>query len=106
MVFGECGDVEWCLENVSINSEGEDVMKKLQFEYKGVPLHLINRKDYKRRNAKRYRLNDTNQNVWIPNKHLNLDGTLKENENIDYVFRKAKRQMQLAGISEQTIYRF
>lgn len=66
--------------------------------YKGIPIRLINRK-YGDRNAKRYTINNTNQNVWIPNKHLLEDGTLKQDENIDYVFRKAQNQLNIAGIT-------
>lgn len=65
--------------------------------YKSIPLNLIKRK-YGNRAAKRFVINHTNQNVWIPNKHLCEDGTIKKGENIDYVFRKAKRQLELAGI--------
>lgn len=65
--------------------------------YKGIRLDLIPRKDYKYTQAKRYRLGNTNQNVWIPNKHLEVDGRIKPEENIDYVFRKAQRQLELAG---------
>ena len=65
--------------------------------YKGIPLNLINRK-YGNRNAKRFTINHTNQNVWIPNKHLQEDGTIVPGENIDYVFRKAQRQLELSGI--------
>ena len=50
--------------------------------------------------AKRYTLGGTNQNVWIPNKHLEQDGTIKEGENIDYVFRKSQRQLELAGYTD------
>ncbi|GIN93355.1 hypothetical protein J22TS1_44060 [Siminovitchia terrae] len=71
----------------------------IQF-YKGIRLGLINRKDYKRRKAKRFTLGGTNQNVWIPNKHLESDGKIKDGENIDYVFRKAQRQLELAGHTE------
>lgn len=67
--------------------------------YKGIPLNLINRK-YGNRNAKRYVINHTNQNVWIPNKHLEKDGTIKENADIDYIFRKAKRQLEISGIAQ------
>ncbi|MED2932803.1 hypothetical protein P4308_11855 [Bacillus wiedmannii] len=70
--------------------------------YKGIKLQLINR-NYKRFSAKRYTLGGTNQNVWIPNKHLRPDGVIKENENIDYVFRKAQRQLELAGYTEPII---
>jgi hypothetical protein len=66
--------------------------------YKGIPLKLIVRKDYVTTRAKRFIINNTNQNVWIPNKHLEVDGTIKPGENIDYVFRKARRQLELAGI--------
>jgi hypothetical protein len=65
--------------------------------YKGIRLALIPRKDYKHRQAKRFTLNGTIQNVWIPNKHLEPSGKLKEGENIDYVLRRAQRQLELAG---------
>ena len=67
--------------------------------YKGIPLNLISRK-YNNMNAKRFVINHTNQNVWIPNKHLKDDGTIKSMENIDYIFRKAQRQLELAGIKK------
>lgn len=67
--------------------------------YKGIPLNLIKR-EYGNRNAKRFVINHTNQNVWIPNKHLEEDGTIKLMENIDYVFRKSTRQLELAGITQ------
>lgn len=65
--------------------------------YKSIPLNLINR-NYRNCNAKRFTINHTNQNVWIPNKHLQEDGTIVPGENIDYVFRKAQRQLELAGM--------
>lgn len=68
--------------------------------YKGIPLQLINRKYGNDSKAKRYTINGTNQNVWIPNKHLEADGTIKSNENIDYVFRKAQNQLRYAGITQ------
>lgn len=68
-------------------------------EYKGIPLRLIHRKDYKWREAKRFTINGTNQNVWIPNKHLDKRGNIKPGENLDYVFRRARRQLELAGVS-------
>lgn len=74
---------------------------KTQF-YKGIPLVLIKRK-YDNRAAKRFTINGTNQNVWIPNKHLDSEGNIKCGENIDYVFRKAKRQLELAGITQAII---
>lgn len=70
--------------------------------YKGIPLQLINRK-YGDRNAKRFAINHTNQNVWIPNKHLTEDGTIVPGEDLDYVFRKAQRQLMIAGITEPIV---
>lgn len=65
--------------------------------YKGIRLQLIQRGYPPYQKAKRFTLGGTNQNVWIPNKHLEDDGTLKQGENLDYVFRKATRQLELAG---------
>ena len=70
--------------------------------YKGIPLKLISR-NYLGKNAKRYIINNTNQNVWIPNKHLLEDGTIIPTENLDYIFRKSKRQLELAGIKQSII---
>ena len=67
--------------------------------YKGIPLKLVERK-YGTRNAKWFTINGTNQNVWIPNKHLSEDGTIKAGESIDYVFRRAQRQLELAGVTQ------
>ncbi|ASA22336.1 hypothetical protein [Paenibacillus donghaensis] len=64
--------------------------------YKGIALTLLKR-NYAGYAAKRYLLNRTSQNVWIPNKHLEPDGTIKPGEDLDYVFRKAQRQLELAG---------
>ena len=73
----------------------------IQF-YKGIKLGLIKR-NYKGYSAKRFTLNGTNQNVWIPNKHLENNGAIKEGENIDYVFRKSQRQLELAGYTHPII---
>lgn len=67
--------------------------------YRGIPIRLIDRSSYNSMKAKRYTINNTNQNIWIPNKHLLEDGTIKENENIDYIFRKAYNQLTIAGIT-------
>lgn len=67
----------------------------IQF-YKGIRLELIKR-NYSGYKAKRFTLGGTNQNVWIPNKHLQEDGTIKPGKDLDYVFRKAQRQLELAG---------
>lgn len=71
--------------------------------YYGINLRLIPRKGYPYLKAKRFvllpRLKESlsNQNVWIPNKNLDEDGTIKKDENIDYVFMKSRRQCELAG---------
>ena len=65
--------------------------------YKGIPLRLISR-NYIGYDAKRFTINDTNQNVWIPNKHLEEDGTIKESENLNYIFFKAQNQLRYAKV--------
>lgn len=65
--------------------------------YKGIPIKLIIR-NYEHLKAFRYTINGTKQNVWIPKKHCNSEGTLYPTENIDYVFRKANKQLEYAGI--------
>lgn len=68
--------------------------------YRGIPIALIIRKDYPYRKAKRFVINGTNQNVWIPNKHLGADGTIMAGEDLDYVFRAHGHQLDLAGITQ------
>lgn len=66
--------------------------------YKGLPLRLIDRKTYQYDKAKRFMIgNIVKQNVWIPNKHLESDGTLKQGENIDYILKKEYWKVLLAG---------
>lgn len=66
--------------------------------YKGIPFRLIDR-NYDGKSAMRFVLGDTNQNVWIPARHLDASGKVKPNENIDYVFRAAASQLEHAGIT-------
>ena len=73
--------------------------------YKTIPIQCIDRKSYKYDKAKRYTINGTNQNVWIPNKHLQNDGTLLAGENIDYVFRYRWNQCRIAGIDLRVLNR-
>lgn len=69
--------------------------------YKNIPLRLIvyTESHFAKLNAKRFTINGTNQNIWIPNCYLEPDGTIKKNVNIDFVFHKSKRQLELAGIT-------
>lgn len=68
--------------------------------YKNVPLRLIvyTEGHFAKLKAKRFTINGTNQNIWIPNAYLEADGTLKENINIDFIFYKSARQLGLAGV--------
>ena len=68
--------------------------------YKNVPLQLIvyTENHFAKLKAKRFTINGTNQNIWIPNVYLEPDGTLKENINIDFIFYKSARQLELAGV--------
>jgi hypothetical protein len=66
--------------------------------YNGIVLQLIKR-NYTNYAAMRFAINNSNQNVWIPKKHLLSDGQIKPGENIDYVFARARRQLELAGCS-------
>ena len=75
-------------------------MLNLQIQYyKGIPIRLIKR-NYNGKNAKRFILNETNQNIWIPNYYLQPNGTLKEGINIDFIFKKAyiQRKFEYAHI--------
>lgn len=76
--------------------------------YKGIPLRLICRETYLSNKAKRYAINETNQNIWIPNKHLEEDGTIKQGENLDYIFIKAAKMKKLkyAGINSWNWQRY
>jgi len=38
--------------------------------------------------------------VWIPNKHLEQDGTIRQNEELDYIFKKAWRKLEIAGVDK------
>lgn len=68
--------------------------------YKNVPLQLIiyTENHFAKLKAKRFTINGTNQNIWIPNVYLEPDGTLKENIDIDFIFYKSARQLELAGV--------
>ena len=59
---------------------------KQQF-YKSVPLTLIEQ-CYDNTKAKEFSINSTKRTLWIPNKHLEEDGTIKRRQNLDYVLRK------------------
>ena len=73
--------------------------------YKNIPLQQVIR-TYKSSEdvrvdmrARRFTLNHTNQNVWIPCKHLDASGKLLPGQNIDYVFLKSFNQCYYAGVT-------
>lgn len=65
--------------------------------YKGIPLQLIEREDYADKKAKAFAVNQTKYMIWIPNKHLEEDGTLKEVD-LEYVFIGELRKLEQAGV--------
>lgn len=73
-------------------------------EYRGIKLRLINR-NYVNRKAKRFTLFNTSQNVWIPNYYLKEDGTIKDNINLDFIFKtnKVKRRVKNAKAGIETL---
>lgn len=60
--------------------------------YEGIELQCVPRTDYHKYRAKLFKLNGTDYAIWIPNKHLDKDGTLFYGENIDYVFRSERNR--------------
>lgn len=68
--------------------------------YNNIPLKLVDR-NYKGYKAKRFVINNTRQNVWIPNVYLENDGTIKSHICLDFIFKttQAKRKLQLAGVN-------
>lgn len=67
--------------------------------YKDIALRCVPRDDYHRYKAKCFTLNGySSYSVWIPNKHLDIDGTILCGEDIDYVFKKKRWVCELAGV--------
>lgn len=65
--------------------------------YKGIPLQLLAREDYAEKKAKAFSVNGSKFMVWIPNKHLESDGTIKEVD-LEYVFIGELRKLEQAGV--------
>lgn len=66
--------------------------------YKNIPFQQVDR-GYGKAKARRFAINNTNQNCWIPLKHLELDGTIRDNQDLDYIIIGNKRQFELAGVT-------
>lgn len=75
-------------------------------ELYGIRLRLIVRKDYGKRNAKRFLLVGTKQNIWIPNFCLKDDGTIVTSGNpiqqhmLHYISLELLRKAYIAGLIE------
>lgn len=69
--------------------------------YKQYTFTLMARPDYGIKKAKRFRINNSYQNVWIPNKHLEADGTIKQGENIDYIVNSYEFRHKLTLIGDK-----
>ena len=66
--------------------------------YQGICLTLVWRVAYLHKKAKQYYINHTKQTLWIPNKHLLADGTIRDGENLDYVFLRKWKECAIAGV--------
>lgn len=84
------------MENDKNNLNGVQRNFGVQY-YQGIPLQQIDR-GYGNAKARRFTINHTNQNCWIPCKHLEADGTIKPGQDIDYVIIQSKRQFKKAGV--------
>lgn len=76
--------------------------KQIQY-YKRIPLRLIQRHDYEEKGARRFAINYTNQNVWIPNQYLDCNGTILPNVNLDFIFfnKQGEHKLKLAGMRKR-----
>jgi len=78
-------------------------MKKQIYNFWGnkIPLRCFRREA----RASRFVINETNQNLWIPNKHLDDEGNIKLGENIDYVIVKARSQIKCSGLFSNNFFK-
>jgi len=65
------------------------------YQQYGYYVFKLIKRNYNGYKAKRFVFPCTNQNIWIPNIYLEKDGTLKENANIDFIFRKSTRKIEI-----------
>jgi hypothetical protein len=66
--------------------------------YKGIPLRLIEDRDYEGKKAKAFLVNHSKLMIWIPNKHLEADGTIQDGVDLEYVFIGELRKLEKAGV--------
>ena len=55
--------------------------------------------------ATRFTINGTNQNLWIPNRHLDECGRIKKGQNIDYVIVQSRNQIILSGAIKKSLFK-
>lgn len=79
----------------------------IQF-YKGIPLKAENKKQNRRRNAKKFIINESKEYIWISNAYLDKDWSLRPDINIDWMFRiKINRDKLIkANIDKDLIIQF
>lgn len=80
-----------------------DLNKTVQ-NYRGLPLQIVFRNDYNSKRAKEYYIINkhgylTTLKIWIPNKFLYDDGTIKDDINFMFLFkdRKIYEKINAAG---------
>lgn len=91
-------------EDKRIKKENKAAFNRIKFNYNnqyycGYQLNLIRRPDYYEKRAKRYTINGSNQNIWIPNQFLHEDGTIKSYANLDFIFNSNEFKNKISKIS-------
>lgn len=76
--------------------------------YKGIPLRIDNKKRGRRRRAKKFIINESEQYVWISNIYLERDWSLRPDIDIDWMFRLKYNRSKLvkANIDKDLILQF
>ena len=75
-----------------------DMNYNTQYYRDSIKLNLLPG-EYSNMKAKRYQINHSKYYLWIPNRYLEEDGTIK-NMNIDFILRKNNRLLSRAGIDK------
>lgn len=77
----------------------------MEQNYKGIPLNICPSCSYEKRDAIKFHVNHTQQCFWIPKKHLFVDGTIRPDADIDYVFlaRDGLHKLELAHVYKHGI---
>lgn len=91
-------------EDKRIEKENRAAFNNIEFNYNdqyyyGYKLNLIRRPDYYEKKAKRYTINGSNQNIWIPNQFLHQDGTIKSYANLSFIFNSEEFRNKVSKIN-------